>query len=54
MGRFKGVVAIDIPHHVTQRGNGRRFVPEADADRTVYLKLLRANISLYGIALVGY
>jgi putative transposase len=54
MGRFNRVVAIDIPHHVTQRGNGRRFVLEADADRTVYLKLLRENISLYGVALVGY
>jgi len=43
MGRFNRVVAIDKPHHVTQRGNGRRFVLEADADRTVYLKLLREN-----------
>ena len=54
MGRFNRVVAIDIPRHVTQRGNGRRFVLEADADRTVYLKLLRENFSLYGVALVGY
>jgi hypothetical protein len=45
------VVANDIPHHVTQRENGRRFVLQADADRTVYLKLLRENISLYGVAL---
>jgi hypothetical protein len=40
MGRFNRVVAIDVPHHVTQRGNGRRFVLEAEADRTVYLQLL--------------
>jgi hypothetical protein len=37
MGRFNRVVAIDVPHHVTQRGNGRRFVLEAAADRIVYL-----------------
>jgi hypothetical protein len=26
LGRFTRVVAVDVPHHVTQRGNGRRFV----------------------------
>ena len=26
MGRFTRVVAVDVPHRVTQRGNGRRFV----------------------------
>ena len=54
MGRFNRVVALDVPHHVTQRGNARRFVLNDDADRTVYLKLLRENIALYGVALIGY
>ena len=54
MGRFTRVVAVDVPHHVTQRGNGRRFVLERDADRTIYLNLLRQNIVLYGVALIGY
>ena len=54
MGRFTRVVAVDVPHHVTQRANGRRFVPDGDADRTIYLKLLRENIALYGVALIGY
>ena len=54
MGRFTRVVAVDVPHHVTQRGNGRRFVLERDADRTIYLNLLRENIVLYGVALIGY
>ena len=26
MGRFNRAVAVDVPHHVTQRGNGRRFI----------------------------
>jgi REP element-mobilizing transposase RayT len=54
MGRFTRVVAVDVPHHVTQRGNGRRFVLDGDADRTIYLNLLRENIVLYGVALIGY
>jgi hypothetical protein len=52
MGRFNRVVAVDIPHHVTQRGNGRRFILDCDADRAVYLKLLCENTKLYGVAVV--
>jgi hypothetical protein len=26
MGRFARVVAVDAPHHLTQRGKGRRFI----------------------------
>ena len=54
MGRFNRVVAIDVPHHVTQRGNGPHFILDCDADRTVYLKLLREDLSLYGVELIGY
>jgi hypothetical protein len=53
-GTIHSVVHVDVPHHVTQRGNGRRFVLDSDADRTIYLKLLRENIVLYGVALIGY
>ncbi len=31
-----------------------RLVLDGDADRTTYLKLLRENIVLYGVALIGY
>lgn len=54
MGRFARVVATDVPHHLTQRGNGRRFVLDCDADRSVYLNLLRENIALYKVSLIGY
>jgi hypothetical protein len=54
MGRFTRVVAIDVPQHVTQRGNGRRYILGWDADRAVYLNLLRENLGLYGVALIGY
>jgi putative transposase len=48
------VVAADVPHHLTQRGNGRRFVLDSDADRSVYLNLLRENVALYRVSLIGY
>jgi putative transposase len=54
MGRFTRVVAVDVPHQVTQRGNGRRFVLDGAADRTIYLKLLHENIVLCGVSLIGY
>jgi len=45
---------MDVPHHVTQRGNGRRFILDCDADRAVYFKLLQENMDVYGVALIGY
>jgi len=54
MARLAPVVAVGIPHHVTQRGNARRFILDNDADRLVYLNLLQQNIALHQIGLVGY
>jgi putative transposase len=54
MGRLARVVATDVPHHLTQRGNGRRFVLDCDADRSVYINLLRENLALYKVSLIGY
>jgi putative transposase len=54
MGRFNRVVALDVPHHITQRGNGRSFILDCDADRAVYLKLLHENLDLYEVGLIGY
>ncbi len=54
MGRLARVVAVGVAHHVTQRGNGRRFLLESDADRQVYLNLLRENLAVHGVLLVGY
>jgi REP element-mobilizing transposase RayT len=54
MGRLARVVATDVPHHLTQRGNGRRFVLDCDADCSVYINLLRENLALYKVSLIGY
>jgi REP-associated tyrosine transposase len=54
MARLGRVVVVNAPHHLTQRGNARRFVLDCDADRAVYLKLLRENTELYKVSLIGY
>jgi hypothetical protein len=33
MARLARVIAVDVPHHVTQRGNARRFILDSDSDR---------------------
>jgi putative transposase len=48
------VIAVGVPHHTTQRGNARRFILQDEADRKVYLDLLRQSAPLHGIALIGY
>lgn len=54
MARFPRVIAIDVPHHVTQRGNGRQVILATDADRLTYLALLREYAPLYHLSLLGY
>ncbi len=54
MGRLSRVIAVGVAHHVTQRRHGRRFLLERDADRRVYLDLLRENLASPEVQLVGY
>jgi putative transposase len=54
MARLARVIAVGLPHHVTQRGNARRFILADDADRKVYFDLLRQNLELHRVALLGY
>ena len=49
MSRIARVVAEGIPHHVTQRGNGRQAVFFDAQDHAVYMKLLREYSSQYGL-----
>jgi REP element-mobilizing transposase RayT len=53
VARFARVIALDTPHHVTQRGNARQFILATDAERLVDLDLLRHYGSLHRISLVG-
>jgi putative transposase len=54
VARLARVVAVGVPHHITQRGNAQRFALQDEADRKVYLDLLRQSAELHGIALIGY
>ena len=45
---------VDLPHHVTQRANGRRYILNHDDARRVYLNLLREHSAFYKLSLVGY
>jgi putative transposase len=54
MARLARVVAADVPHHVTQRGNARGFILASDTDRIAYLTLLRENIESCRVSLLGY
>ena len=54
MARLARVLSADTPYHVTQRGNARQPVFESDADRLVYLDLLRANCRIHALSVIGY
>ena len=54
MPRLARVIAVGVAHHITQRGNARRSVFESDADRLVYLDLLRRYAALHQCSIVGY
>ena len=45
---------MDVPHHITQRGNARQAILTTDADRLAYLELLRQHCELYCLSLLGY
>ena len=53
MARLARVVAVDVPHHVTQRGNRREYILSSNAERMVYLDLLWQAVQLYPLSLIG-
>src|SRR5215467_2995924 len=54
MARLARIAIVNIPHHVTQRGNARQFVLASDSERLVYLELLQRYVQLRELALLGY
>jgi putative transposase len=54
MARLARLSIVNVPHHVTQRGNARQFILATDAERGVYLDLLRKYVELYALSLLGY
>ena len=54
MARMARVIAVDTPHHVTQRGNARQVIFCDDEERAIYLKLLHQQLRIHDLALLGY
>jgi putative transposase len=54
MARLARVVAVDTPHHVTQRGNAHQHILGTDEDRAMYLRILQQASRIYRLSIVGY
>jgi putative transposase len=54
MPRIPRAVLPGVPHHVTQRGVDRRDIFVRDADRAVYLQLVRGAAERFQVSLAGY
>jgi len=54
MARLARISVVNIPYHVTQRGNARQFLLSCDEEREVYRRLLRKYVRLHELQLVGY
>ena len=48
------MVAVGVPHHITQRGNNQQDVFLLDEDRRQYLKALAEDSARYGMRLLGW
>ncbi len=54
MARLARVVAVGVPHHLTQRGNNRQPTFFHDDDRLNYCRLLALQCAREGVRLLGY
>ena len=53
MARLARVVIPHLPHHVTQRGNGRAQTFFCDDDYRLYLDLLRKHCAEAQVSVLG-
>jgi putative transposase len=54
VARLARVIVPGLPHHITQRASGKRFIFQTDAERLVYLRLLRESTDLHEVAVIGF
>jgi putative transposase len=54
MPRLARVVAVGLPHHITQRGNYQQDVFRSDGDRITYLGLIAEYCKQAQFRLIGY
>jgi putative transposase len=54
MARLARFIVPGVPHHVTQRGNGRQQTFFCDADYRLYQALLKTHCVAHGVAVWGW
>jgi putative transposase len=54
MARLPRFIIPGIPHHITQRGNGRQKTFFSDDDYALYVDLLKAHCPAAGVAVWGW
>ncbi len=54
MPRIARVVAVDVPHHITHRGNNRQDVFLSDEDRRRYQSIVLSLLEPCGVDLLGW
>ena len=54
MPRTGRIAIVDVPHHITQRGNNRQDVFFVDDDRHVYLSILKEQAEKYTLEILGW
>ena len=54
MPRTARIAIVNVPHHITQRGNNRQDVFFVDDDRRVYLSILKEQSEKYGLQILGW
>ena len=54
MPRIARIIAVNYPHHITQRGNNRSTVFFDDEDRQTYLKLLAGYAQKHQFQILAY
>jgi len=54
MPRIARIVAVGLPHHITQRGNYRQDIFLDDNDRRRYLSWIEEYSKRYGLSILTY
>lgn len=54
MPRLSRTVFAGVPHHITQRGNRRKDIFFAEADREAYLTWLKEYSDKYEVEILDY
>jgi len=54
MPRVARIVAVDYPHHITQRGNYKQNIFSDKSDREKYLTFIKNESKQYGVTILAY